>query len=195
MGIYPALYRLGIRPWERYAELSGPAVAAALDRERDESPDPPGRALDLGCGRGMHTPKLAERGWDAVGVDLVPSAIEHARSSDHSGASYEVADVTRLPTSLGSFDVVIDIGCFQTLSTAQRQAAARSVTAIAAPGARLLMLAFGRAWFSYEGVSQVQIEESFADWQLVSTAPAPTAGLGWPLNRTKPRWFRMRLRP
>lgn len=194
MSIYPALYRLGIRPWERYAQVAGPAVEAAFDRERAEWPDPPGRSLDVGCGRGLHTPKLAERGWETVGVDFVPSAIEHARAHDRSGAHYEVADVTRLPSSLGRFDHVVDIGCFQTLGAAQRRAAAASITALANPGATLLMLAFGPAWFSYEGVSREQVEEAFAGWETVAAEPAPTAGLGFPLNRTKPMWFRMRLR-
>lgn len=194
MGVYPALYRLGIRPWERYAAAAGVAVAIAFDRERADRPNPPGRALDLGCGRGMHTPKLAERDWEVVGVDLVPSAIEHARATDASGAAYEVADVTRLPTSLGSFDHFVGIGCFQTLGAGQRAAAARGITAIANPGATLLMLAFGQAWFTYEGVSRVQVERAFTDWQMVAVAPAPTVGLGWPLNRTKPAWYRLRLR-
>ncbi|WP_306233089.1 class I SAM-dependent methyltransferase [Agrococcus beijingensis] len=194
MGVYPALYRLGIRPWERYGSGAGPQIEAAFDRERAEWPTPPGRALDIGCGRGMQTPKLAERGWEAVGIDLVPSAVEHARGHDRSGARFEVADVTRLPASLGRFEHFVDIGCFQTLGSAQRSAAARSITALASPGATLLMLAFGQVWFSYEGVSRGQVEEAFADWQLVSAEPAPTTGLGWPLDRTEPMWFRMRLR-
>ena len=194
MGIYPALYRLGIRPWERYATEAGPAVGEAFDRERAERPDPPGRALDLGCGRGMHTPKLAARGWEAVGVDLVPSAIEHARSADSTGATYEVADVTRLPASLGRFDHFVDIGCFQTLTAPQRTAAAAAITSLANPGATLLMLAFGPAWFSYEGVSRSQVEQAFAGWRITDAWRAPTEGLGWPLDRTKPMWCRLRLR-
>ncbi|MCT2178661.1 class I SAM-dependent methyltransferase [Brachybacterium muris] len=40
---------------------------------------PPGRALDLGCGEGADVVWLAERGWDALGIDLSPTAIERAR--------------------------------------------------------------------------------------------------------------------
>ena len=76
---YDVFYRLGITPWERYASASAVSVAAMLDREREERPGGPGRALDLGCGRGRYTPELATRGWQASGVDVVPRAIEAAR--------------------------------------------------------------------------------------------------------------------
>jgi len=50
-----------------------------------------GRALDLGCGRGQYTPELVRRGWEAVGIDYVPTAIEAAAASgqDVAGLSYD----------------------------------------------------------------------------------------------------------
>ena len=140
----------------------------------------------------MHTPALAARGWETVGVDLVPVAIDAARRRD-STATYEVADVTALPERLGGFDHFVDIGCFQTLRAPQRRAAGRSITARARPAATMLMLAFGRAWFNAEGVSQRDVEEAFRGWELLLVEPAPTEGLGWPLNRTRPAWYRLRL--
>ncbi|MGH3385233.1 MAG: methyltransferase domain-containing protein [Nocardioidaceae bacterium] len=32
--------------------------------------------MDLGCGRGQYTPELARRGWEAVGIDNIPRAID-----------------------------------------------------------------------------------------------------------------------
>jgi SAM-dependent methyltransferase len=192
MSMYPVLHRLGIRPWERYAEASREQVAARFDAEIAERPDPPGRALDLGCGRGMHTPALAARGWETVGVDLVPLAIEEARRRDRA-STYTVGDITALPDSLGTFDHFVDIGCFQALGAGRRGAAGRSITARARAGATLLMLAFDRAWFSFEGASRAEVEEAFAAWELLQVEPAPTEGLGWPLSRTRPSWYRLRL--
>lgn len=40
---------------------------------------PAGRALDLGCGEGRNALWLAERGWEATGVDYSSVAIERAR--------------------------------------------------------------------------------------------------------------------
>lgn len=40
----------------------------------------PSRVLDLGCGPGLYTERLARRGHTCVGVDFSPASIEHARS-------------------------------------------------------------------------------------------------------------------
>jgi hypothetical protein len=47
------------------------------------------------------------------------------------------------PAELGTFDFFFDVGCFQGLTCEQRLGEGRSVSALAAPGATLLMLAFG----------------------------------------------------
>ena len=115
---YARMYRFGITPWERYRTAAAASITALLDREETERSRPLGRALDLGCGRGQYTPELARRGWEAVGIDNVPAAIEAAaaKSRDAAGLSYVVGDVTRLPSAdLGTFDFFLDIGCFQGL--------------------------------------------------------------------------------
>lgn len=40
---------------------------------------PPGRAIDLGCGKGAHTVALAQRGWTVSACDLFPPFVELAR--------------------------------------------------------------------------------------------------------------------
>jgi SAM-dependent methyltransferase len=71
---YARMYRFGITPWERYATAAASSIAVVLDREETGRSRPLGRALDLGCGRGLYTPELARRGWEAVGIDYVPAA-------------------------------------------------------------------------------------------------------------------------
>jgi 2-polyprenyl-3-methyl-5-hydroxy-6-metoxy-1,4-benzoquinol methylase len=39
---------------------------------------PGGRVLDLGCGPGLYTQRLAEQGFDCFGIDLGPASIEYA---------------------------------------------------------------------------------------------------------------------
>lgn len=193
---YARMYRFGFTPWERYGQAAAESIAARLDREKVESDGPLGRALDLGCGRGQYTPELARRGWEAVGIDYVPAAIEAARNQRGDGVTYVVGDVTDLPsTGLGRFDFFLDIGCFQGLDRDQRLAEGEGVTALANRGATFLMLAFGptrlRRWVG--GVSQAEVEEAFDAWDLTAVEPASTEGLGWPMNRTSPRWYRLRL--
>lgn len=193
---YHRLYRLGLTPWEGYREAAADQVAALLDREGEGRPSPPGRALDIGCGRGQYTPELARRGWDAVGLDYVPAAVAAARRGAPPGVRYVVGDATRLEAAgLGTFDLFLDVGCLQGLDEAGRRADGRGVTALANPGATLLVLAFGATWFRrlVEGVSQEEVRAALTGWELISVEPAETAGLGWPMNRTSPMWYRFRL--
>lgn len=193
---YALAYRLGLTPWERYGAAAAPTIAALLDREEAERGRPLGRALDLGCGRGQYTPELARRGWDAVGVDVVPRAVAAASRLGVPGATFVVGDVTDLPaTGLGRFDFFLDIGCFQGLDERGRRAEGHGVTELANPGATLLMLEFGATWMRsvVGGVSTEEVTAAFPGWELVSVQAADTDGLGWPLTKTSPRWYRLRL--
>ncbi len=78
----------------------------------------PGRALEVGCGTGTNSRWLAEQGFDVLGVDLSPLAIERARGGTlAAGAApcrFEVADFLAAELAAGPFDVVFDRGCFHT---------------------------------------------------------------------------------
>jgi SAM-dependent methyltransferase len=56
----------------------------------------PSRILDLGCGPGLYTSRLAELGHDCTGVDFSPASIEYATEfarSRHLRCSYQLADL------------------------------------------------------------------------------------------------------
>jgi len=42
------------------------------------------------------------------------------------------------------------------------------------------------------GVSRAEVEEAFPGWEMLAAEPADTVGLGWPMNRTAPQWYRLR---
>jgi SAM-dependent methyltransferase len=194
---YARMYRLGFTPWERYGQAAAASIAALLDREEIGRSRPFGRALDLGCGRGQYTPELARRGWEVVGIDYVPTAIETAKSRGVEGVTYVVGDVTDLSSAnLGTFDFFLDIGCFQGFDAEQRLAEGQGVSVLANPRATLLMLAFGASWMRslVGGVSQAEVETAFPEWEMLAVEPADTAGLGWPMNKTAPQWYRLRRR-
>lgn len=69
---------------------------------------PGARVLDLACGSGRNLVALARRGARAVGVDLLPDALERAsRLACGEAITLVVADATRaLPFRPASFDVV-----------------------------------------------------------------------------------------
>ena len=72
---------------------------------------PPGRALDLACGTGRNAVWLAEHGWEVVGVDRSPEAIDIMRSRA-AAIDARVMDLEaglKLPFDDESFDLVLVI--------------------------------------------------------------------------------------
>lgn len=195
---YELAHRLGLRPWERAADGGRRQFAGLLDREEHERGQPPGAALDLGCGTGLHTVELSRRGWRSVGVDAVAVALDRARARDGSEAVRFVhADVARLDEAglEGPFDFFLDIGCFHGLRDADRVAMGRSVTALAADGATMLLLAFapGHRVGLPRGADRAGIGRAFPQWRIEDEEAADTAGMPGPLKRTSPVFHRLRL--
>jgi len=78
-----------------------------LDRVAELRPG--GRALDLGCGTGVVSLALAQRGFDVVGVDHSPEMLELARqkfAAAGANATLETGDVRALRFADGEFDLV-----------------------------------------------------------------------------------------
>ena len=189
-------YRLGLTPWERAAEEGQEQLEALLDKIEVDRTPPLGRALDIGCGTGKHTYDLAVRGWDAIGVDFVPLAIEKARARGGS-ASFVCGDVTDLASlGLQAFDFFLDIGCLHVFDAAQRSSVARQITDLARPDATMLLLAFqpNTLPFVPDGISEEDIKQAYADWELVATEPADVTGMPKPMRKTAPRFHMLRLR-
>jgi SAM-dependent methyltransferase len=192
---YRALYRLRITPWERDS-VPRQVVELAEVAERSAAP---GRVLDVGCGTGRDAVYLSERGWTVTGVDAVPRALDGARrraQAANAEVTWVLGDVTRLETlGIGdSYGLVIDRGCFHGLSDAERERCASGITALAAPGARLLMFAFHprRRGLGPRGITREQIEGHFAGtWELVSSAPDPETQLPRWIGDAKPAWYQM----
>src|ERR1051325_7621361 len=67
------------------------------------------RVLDLGCGRGLLTRKLAQSCPDFVGIDLDQAALAAARASDARNITYVEGDVMTFPFADGSFDMITGI--------------------------------------------------------------------------------------
>jgi SAM-dependent methyltransferase len=140
---------------------------------------PPGRALDLGCGTGSNCLHLASLGWEAVGVDFTSKAIATAKSraaASGSSASFVVGDVTRLREDgiTGSFDLVVDIGCYHAIAASLRDAYRTEVAAVTRAGGDLYVAGISdppatwRLLGASAGVSAGEMTQRFgADFDLV----------------------------
>jgi SAM-dependent methyltransferase len=194
---YRLAYRLGVTPWERAGDMGGAAFAALLDREELDRPRPLGRAVDLGCGTGVHTVDLAQRGWDVTGVDLVDLALTRARSRpDAQQARFLRANVTSLRRAgiTEGVEFFLDVGCFHGLKDTERAAYGRELSALATPTATLLMLCFrpGAPRPLPRGATQADVTAALPGWEVLSIDAADTSGMPGPLRRTAPQWFRLR---
>ena len=187
---YELMYRVGFAPWERAGELGSEQLWRLLDKESRS-----GRALDVGCGTGRHTLELAERGWEAVGIDNVQRAVEKARRQPDAGkVTFTVGDVTHLADHVqGPFSFFLDIGCFHGLTAAQRTAVGSEITKVAADDATLLMMAFSpnKIPVMPGGVTRAEIDEAFPNWRVDHVEPASTDRMPKPIQATKPTFYRL----
>jgi SAM-dependent methyltransferase len=173
--LFRVFYAIGFTPWD------GHPLSTRL-QELVEGTDtlPPGAALDVGCGTGDSSIYLAQHGWQVTGVDFTPKALDKARAKAR-GADATVnfvhADVTHLRQAgiNGPFQVIVDNGCFHGMSDGDRDLYVQEISAAAAPGARLLMIAFKPgSGVGPAGVDQEEIERRFTPaWALLSAADEP----------------------
>ncbi len=90
----------------------------------------PGRALDLGCGTATNVITLAQHGWQVTGVDFARIAIGMARrKARRAGVKVDlrVGDVIQEGVADGAYDLVLDIGCFHSLTPEGRVAYVRNL--------------------------------------------------------------------
>ena len=118
-----------------HARLEVPLLLGALRLPRG------GRVLEVGCGRGIALPVLAERltPFELFGVDVDPRLLDiAARRLQAIGvvATLVEADVRALPFEAGSFDLVVDFGtCYHVSGgVAGARAALREVARVLRPG-------------------------------------------------------------
>jgi SAM-dependent methyltransferase len=193
--LYQLMYRIGFTPWAR-EERPQPLLdlIQAL---------PPGRLLDLGCGTGQDAIWCAQQGWDVTGIDNVSVAIKGARRAAASAsvpARFVKADITTVaPAELGDgFTVVQDIGCLAELSDTGRVRAARTITDVAAPDARLLVFAFGegggRGPLTPRRLELPAVQQLFPAWELEFSRPATEIVLDGPMRDAPRAWHQLRKR-
>ena len=90
-----AHYASGFTPWD--SDEPDPALVATVEA----GTIPAGRALEVGCGTGTNALWLAARGFDVLGVDVSPLAIDRARAK-LSGAANACRFDSRIARTSGS---------------------------------------------------------------------------------------------
>ncbi|GKS57821.1 hypothetical protein YTPLAS18_13480 [Nitrospira sp.] len=197
---YKFQYLVGLTPWERMPSLPiGDQAIALLDREESGREPPYGHSLDLGCGTGFWSVRLAQRGWEVTGVDIVPKAVRLARERAR-GAGVEVRFVEGSITALtaagigSGFHLILDFGAVHGLPPEQVRAVSREVTAVATEDATLLMYAFspGRRGPLPRGISREEIEHAYSGWRITDEKAFALAGAPRFVQKARPRFYCLR---
>lgn len=196
-------YAVGFHPWEDAVD-DEPFVRKfeeMLGRE-EQGRDPPfGTALDLGTGSAIWGVKLAQRGWQVTGIDIVEKVLVRARQRvEQAGVDMKLVlgSVTELKDAgVGSgFRLFLDTGTFHDLSEEQRMAMGREVTAVAASDATLLLLVWPKQLRLplIRGASRGDVERAFPEWTVTHIEPSHFR-LPKPLQaiiRPDEQWYRLR---
>jgi cyclopropane fatty-acyl-phospholipid synthase-like methyltransferase len=166
-GAWDDLYQRGTAPWD----IGRPQGAIARVADAGDIDEP---VLDSGCGSGEHALMAAAMGFQASGVDISQTAIEHARAKArarglqvdfHVGDVLAMSEVERLQPP---FRTIIDMGCFHTFANADRPVYAASLASVTAPGGILHLLCFSEDTPGTDGprrVTQAELRQTFSrDW-------------------------------
>lgn len=101
------------------------------------------RVLDLGCGMGTFTVEAAQRGAVAVGLDMMPTALQAAlrvaREERVSDARFILGDAAQLPAAAATFDVVLAADLTEHLDDRTLGRMLAEVRRVLKPGGRLVL--------------------------------------------------------
>jgi SAM-dependent methyltransferase len=101
----------------------------------------PGRAIDLACGEGRNAVWLAQRGWQAVGVDFSQVGLQKARelaAARDVSVEWVAADLLRYRPDPRAFDLVLIF--YLQLPAAERQPILQAAAEAVAPGGMFLLV-------------------------------------------------------
>jgi SAM-dependent methyltransferase len=162
------------------------------------------RVLDVGCGTGEHTILLTHLGYDVLGIDFAPHAIEQAlaNAADKGvDARFEVADARNLGDE-PRYQTIVDSALFHIFDDADRPRYVRSLHAATLPGGYVHVLALSDAGRGFgPQVSEAVIRGAFGDgWELealdtttyrgvVGEAHAEALGLPVGTRVDEPAWL------
>lgn len=103
---------------------------------------PASRVLEIGCGPGVDSHQLAQRGHRVVGIDAAPRMIALARR-EFPGVDFRVGDMRSLDFPPGSFDAIVALYSIIFLPKKEMSSALRQFAALLSPGGMLLLAVQG----------------------------------------------------
>jgi SAM-dependent methyltransferase len=131
-------------PWAD--EQANPALVSWLNAEAPGRVRPGARAIVVGCGLGDDVVELQNRGYDASGFDVSPTAIDWARHRFPDQAeAFMVTDLFEPPSRLRRrFDLVVEAYTIQAVPLDRRDAAVSAIASLCCPRGTVVCVCRGR---------------------------------------------------
>ncbi len=140
---------------------------------------PKGKALDLCCGAGTNTIYLAENGFDVVGIDVSPTAIEYAQAKAaqaHINVPFIVESFLDLSFESNIFDFVFDMGCFHHVEPEDREKFITGIHRVLKRSGLYMLTCFsyqnGSAWNHFTEQQLKDIFDRFFSFDEISHYPS-----------------------
>ena len=129
----------------------------------------PGRALDIGCGRGDNAIMLAINGCDVTGIDIVEDATNDAKAKaikHNVKVNFVVGNILQMDRLFteAEFDIVIDSGLFHVMTDDERPVFVWQIHIVLKPGGKYFMLCFSDKEprdYGPRRISKAEIEHTF----------------------------------
>lgn len=186
--------------WENHYGGAGPvwsgkvnATLAAVVAELA-----PGRSLDLGSGEGGDALWLAQRGWQATGVDISATAVARANEAaaaaglSENRARFVVADLATLGdrelAELGLTDMdLVSASFFQSPVELPRETILRPAAGLVAPGGHLVLVSHAAApsWVTFEPGAEPVFPSPESELHDLGIAPGGEHAQEWETLRAE----------
>jgi 2-polyprenyl-3-methyl-5-hydroxy-6-metoxy-1,4-benzoquinol methylase len=118
----------------------------------------PGTALDLGCGTGIKSIFLTQRGFEVTGVDISKTAIDYANKNAQKAdvkINFIAADATDLSfLDDKKFDLILDWANLHGIEKEKRKQYIQEIVNHTKKGSKLILRCFGRKKENKEAVTR-----------------------------------------
>ncbi len=196
---FERMYQSCETPWD----TGVPSTELGLRLAAGEIP-PGGSAVDLGCGTGTNVLYLAQWGFDVVGLDYSPRAMQLAQEKANlnklgRAVRFALGDATTLRNVGEPFDFAFDRGCYHSAREESLHGYLNTVEAFTKPGSVFLCLT-GNTNEKRKSEGPPQLTErqirtelgsvfeivNLREFQFDPTPQMPNRPLGWSVLMRRP---------
>ncbi|MCH8909077.1 MAG: class I SAM-dependent methyltransferase [Candidatus Heimdallarchaeota archaeon] len=140
-----------------------------------------GKVLDVGCGTGENALYLAKKGYNVIGIDASPLAIQKAKLKQQEfqnlNLEFQEMDIFKLKSSGWEFHTIVDAGVFHVFSNSARIEYLNNIHSVLIDEGYFHLHVFSDkepGGWGPRRISKDEIYQSFQEgWKIVSIKDTP----------------------